>query len=410
MEEVSGNTASELLNLLIDGELESSKEVSLYASLTENDELRNELRELLAIRESIHKDTEAFTPPKSTKRAVLTAVGLTPGAVANAPITEVAIQAGFWSGFWTKVWVPVVSAVVATIITSLLFINFYDSGKYVSTPGNSIKKTPVAGSTEKPASDIQTQIVSSKENIQSIKKNRKFGFTNTSYIEPVPNVIYNEENTGGDNHPAQPIEIASLGTDSYKPKNMNYSGAMGIGIPIIALNPNQYASLNNGKLSDLDITLILRGISAKSYPTVYMPSQWNPVISNFSLGGYVTLVDGLDVGMEFGQENFGLVYFNYETNKIDKKNPYFYWAGIGMKGKVTKHIDILAGAKPFVQIFAGGTNIGPHLRMAGGLEYSWDSGLGFIMGIEGSSLFYNIQNKWKSTEKLGFTYGVLYSF
>ncbi|OGU12413.1 MAG: hypothetical protein A2X61_04635 [Ignavibacteria bacterium GWB2_35_12] len=410
MEEINGNTASELLNLLIDGELESSQEVSLYASLTENDELRNEMRELLAIRESIHKDTEAFTPPRTTKRAVLTAVGLTPGAVANAPITQVAIQAGFWSGFWAKVWVPVVSAVVATIITSLLFLNFYDTGKTVSSSGSVLKKIPVVSSSEKVAPEKPANILSTNGINKSIRKNRNIGITNASRVVPAPNVIYNEDYISSDNQTIQPIETASLGTEIYKTNSLNYSESRNIGIPVIALTPNQFSSLNRGKLSGLDITLILRGISAKSYPTVYMPSQWNPIISNFSLGGYVTLVDGLDVGMEAGLENFGLVYFNYETIRIDKKNPFLYWAGIGLKGQITKHIELLAGAKPYAQVFVGGTNIGPNIRMAGGLEYSWDNGLGFIIGIEGSSLFYNVQDNWYSTEKLGFTYGVLYSF
>ncbi|TAL67566.1 MAG: hypothetical protein EPN82_14020 [Bacteroidetes bacterium] len=408
MEETIGNTPSEMLNLLVDGELETSQEVSLYASLTESDELRNEMREILAIRESIRKDTEAFTPPRNARKSVLAAVGLAPGGVINAPITQVAVQTGFWGGFWGKIMMPVASAVVATIITSLMFMNFYKTGNNMTSTRSSLKNIPVVTSTENIANGEQTQNQKNNGIASPIKKSSHISSGIMPSIVPVPDaiIVENKDETALTNQ----IQTASLGTDLYKPGFLKYSNSGSNIIPVISMSPKQFESLSREKLSNLGITLVLRGIASRSFPTVELPSQANPLLRNVGLGGYVKLVDGLDVGLEIGQENYGLIYYNKEDGDYDNKNPILLWAGIGVKGKYNEHVDFLAGAKPFLQVFIGGTKIGPTGKIIGGLEYSWDSGLGFILGVEGSSLFYNQEQKWYSTEKLGFTYGMLYSF
>ena len=407
MEETIGNTPSEMLNLLVDGELETSQEVALYASLTENDELRNEMREILAIRESIRKDTEAFTPPRNSRKSVLAAVGLAPGGVINAPITQVAIQTGFWGGFWGKILMPVASAVVATIITSLMFMNYYKPGDKSAQTGNQMKNVPVVSSVGTSSNEIKSVNTNNNAVAPPARKTRNNLISNNNRIIPVPDVIIVENN---DMREPASVAYASLGTDLYRPAYLDYSNSVNNVIPVISVSPKQFETISQWKKPNLGITLMLRGIASRSFPTVELPSQSNPLLRNIALGGYVRLSDGLDVGFEIGQENFGLIYYDKTEGGIINKNPILGWVGLGIKGKITKPVDFLAGGKPYLQVFAGGTELGPTGKILCGLEYSWDDGLGFIIGMEGGSLFYNANKKWYSTEKFGFNYGMLYSF
>jgi hypothetical protein len=380
----------------------------------ESDELRNQMREHLAIRESIHKDTEAFTPPPASRKAVWAAIGLNPGAVANAPITQIAVQTGFWGGFWSKVWVPVVSAVVATLVTSLLFLNFYDTGGQSGQPVKSLNKIPVVSSNEniQPEKKIRNNNASANPSAPGVQR-KVFRINTAPVMTATDDNTISQEIVQGQTENINPIEIAQLDNSNMKFNMLTQSVVKNNNIPLVKSRPNKLLIVSPNKLSELDITLILRGISATSFPNVDAPpGGGKPVFSNFGIGGYVTVVDGLDVGLEVGQENFGQEFYNMSKGELQiiPQNPIIFWAGLNVKGKYVNGIDFLAGAKPYTQLFIGGTVLGPLAKLTGGLEYRWDNGFGILIGIEGGTLLYNNQGTWYSTEKLGFTYGMLYNF
>jgi len=50
MNDLNGETYSEKLSLMLDGELNPAQEVPLFAELASNDELRTEMREAISIK------------------------------------------------------------------------------------------------------------------------------------------------------------------------------------------------------------------------------------------------------------------------------------------------------------------------------------------------------------------------
>src|SRR5210317_832188 len=77
MEEYLNKSQSELLSQYLDNELDPAKEQELFSMLSENDALQSEMKEMLAIRETVQQDTEAYTPPQKSTKRIFAALGYT---------------------------------------------------------------------------------------------------------------------------------------------------------------------------------------------------------------------------------------------------------------------------------------------------------------------------------------------
>jgi len=214
MNTYNAQNPSEMLHLLFDGELDSSMETPLYASLVQNEDLRSELRELIAIRDSIRRDVEAYTPPFAATQGIFSKLGYTPPiipkAVNNAPF-------GFWGLMRQKLWNPAVTAFLASIITALLFLNFYqgnenDNTQLASSGIDKINKSSVipsgASSTETTVGNIN-QPVSEPTNV-IVKERIKYVYITKN--ESSPAAEQNQESVVIENEKTQSDE--SIGEDS----------------------------------------------------------------------------------------------------------------------------------------------------------------------------------------------------
>jgi hypothetical protein len=71
----------------LDGSLESSEEENLFLLLSNDDDLRSELKQQLAMKDAIKSDTKAFSPSAASTMAIFSALGfatpIAPEAAAN---------------------------------------------------------------------------------------------------------------------------------------------------------------------------------------------------------------------------------------------------------------------------------------------------------------------------------------
>lgn len=106
---------SELTHVFLDGEvLEQRDEAVLFEALASDEELRLELRDLLAIRAAVQSDTDAFGPPAETTRRLFAGLGIS-GAESSAA------SVGGGMGAWLRrLWIPLLAAVAASIVTGLV--------------------------------------------------------------------------------------------------------------------------------------------------------------------------------------------------------------------------------------------------------------------------------------------------
>jgi len=413
---------SEMLHLLVDGELDTSLETPLYSALLESDELRNELRELIALRESMRKDVEAFTPPVAATQNIFRQLGYTVPVPPVANI-ETAASAGFLTLLKQKLWNPVVTAISAAIITALLFLNLnINESNSVANAGFSgdldINNKIKISKTENIESEkIQLPIISSretepKEKIVYVNRNNDNNVKETAdKEEPINNDIYTQsehnDKTTEDAFTADFLNDINTSSYFYIPmKNLKLLSGNNKNSDIreFNLSNNIYQSSERRHA----LLLQVKAMSGTSFPSVDINTLSDKLISNFSIGAFIPIGKNYHFGFEVGQEPFSQIYDHIEDNKLYRieQNPVLWWIGAGLKISSDKHLDFLANAQPFLNLTIAGTKVGPYGKAIAGLQFISDNGFGITLGLEGSSLVYENQGRWYSTEKIGITYGM----
>jgi len=426
MSNILGNTPSEMLHLFVDGELNSSQEHILFSELSGSEELQVEMKDLLSIRDSVQNDIEAFTPPVEATQGVFSRLGFT--SPKNQPIpAPIPYTGGVFSNFIRKAWLPVAAALVASLGTFLLLQNnseqrpleaninipitkSVDNNDLAMNTGNKIGNPISDGANALSGFDFSNKAVrntSNKPINNTIRSNRSYMAPTNFAVQIIP--PKNKNNSNNDILSSQSSSLAMINYASpintnrinnnlhsdfpgYEPKNANYLPLSSIG-----------GSTKNG------LSLVMRGIHAESYPGSNLPSKAYPIFSNMSLGLHYQLSDNFQIGAEIGQEPFGQILRT--STDITYQNPMVFWGAASIKYEVGSHLFNLAGAEPFAQILLGGTEMGPLAKGIVGLQFvSDDWGFGMNFGIEGTTMLYNYNDKLYRTDKLGITYGIIYSF
>jgi len=414
---LTAETPSEMLHLLMDGELDSTQETTLYNALASSDELKNQMREIIAIRESVRNDIEAFSPTSTATKAVFASVGLTPFETVpvQAP-TIVQPVASYFSGLLSKMWAPVVSAIGASLITALLFMNYNKSAVNFNAANYYKDNVPVVSSygnnTEKNTGNL------SKNNIPKItnnvsntnrKTNNQLSGSNSQPNITEPAIAENVNDANVNDNTNNIAENHNLvGISQIVQSNNKMQGTAFLGTNVQAPSIPNTMNLSDTQSKELGYSFQLRGISGASFPSANLIPESNSMLSNIGIGLYTHLYKNMTIGMEIGQEPFGLwVFENGDINHgWNGKNHQITWFGPSLKGLAYDRLPWLGYGQPFYQFILGGTVIGPISKGIVGLQFNPYSGFGFQLGFESTILFYQYEGTWYTTKKLGITYGM----
>jgi hypothetical protein len=397
---------SERIIEYLDGELPISEESELFSALSQSEELRTEMREHLQISRSISKDTEALVPPPNALSAISSALGIGSGQPTEQPIGNAIVPK---SSLWQRFRLPMAFALVASLITftiTYFAMNSNDSQNILSS--KAIVQTPpviVASSGD------DTQPTAKDKHRRSLGSmtigNQRVKSSTEEYSNPSARTDNSELVTlNSANEVTTPINLNVLDKkqvqNSINPPNSNN---------------NYNFELTNEKGSiGRSSSLIIRGMSGRSFPNPDVETQNTLLFSNMSAGLYFTQWNNIKFGIEFGRESFGLRYKNIENNIAfyKEQKPTIYWAAVGFDYSLPYKIFNGYGfeIQPFVDILAGGSQIGgPLLKFITGLRLNPNTyGVGMFLGLEGSMLFYQNQSKFYLSRKLGLTYGLSINF
>jgi hypothetical protein len=174
----------ESLYLFMDGELDASLEESLFSELAYNTELRNEMKDLLFMRNAVKRDEVA--PPLFVKDRLITAVGLATatlgagsgaGTIAVSEFANGAMQ--WWNALWFKVAIPVVASLVGA--GAMWVYDKSDNNNANRENGNSRYASESALSTQNPdapsaesnsntqLSELRTRIAENERTISALQ-------------------------------------------------------------------------------------------------------------------------------------------------------------------------------------------------------------------------------------------------
>lgn len=412
MENLTGNTNSEMLHLYVDGELETSLEPGLFDELSVNENLRTEMRELMAIRNTVQSDSESFAPPLAAAGSVFNRVGLMPPIILPPPaaLQPAAVTGAVWLTLMRNLWAPAIVALVSIIGTGLILNNYYNNK--IDQLKASLPKTSSTEPQVKSNSNLNST------NFTEFKHESAKTRTIIKYVNTINTAPYCIDENNAESYKNIPVAnapvLAEYSLNKSNPYKSEIQSTSTYNINASLLTPD----VNNEKLmslirkTDSKYSLYIRGMSSKSYPDAEMPVGSDPLFANMSIGTYIHNNKNMQFGIELGQESYSQVYNNTENgeNYQYMQKPVVFWGALGAM-LISNRLDFLAGAQPYAHLMIGGSQLGPIGKGILGFQInSADLGFGILLGIEGSVLYYQNQKIWYSTRKLGFTFGTTIHF
>lgn len=398
----------QLINDLLDGELDSAGEATLFGQLANDSELRAEFMQQLLIRNAVQNDRATLVPPIPLTSAVFAGLGFAaPLAGAAATAGALSQTGGMFSTWLAKLGIPIVAALASAGITFAVL----SSGEQ-----------PLAGDGRAPSALVQEAGQNQAAGAASSE------MPSTVTVSPEPRVAERiveriierpspvderllRENEALRAQLAQ-VKSSSASSQQEEPSEMP--------LPIV---PSELRStIDVRRLDDARVlmqerltpiadplhvpafSLLVRGLSAQSPGLGVLPqTSWR---DNIGIAMLYRMTPTDAVGIEVGAESFPMV-FSGQRNQQQvqfEMQPLVTWAGITYR-HVFPEIGT-SGFSPFAQALVGGTEFGPIGRASAGIVYSPVGSLSFMFGIEGSALGFTHQRQWFTSTKYGFTYGV----
>lgn len=388
-QEFSQFSPSEMITLYMDGELPDALQPSLFAMLSEQAELRQEMQDHFTVRR--HMDTNLIAPPLELEESIMRRIGaVTVGASLNNPVTTgLATSATAWIG---KVVQPLMFVLLGATLSGMYFAFNTDKSEQIvemmkqeNAPIQQIMQSPVINATNNaqilkmPSKRIASLMpVSKNMNVASMIEDDKQINNSNAEVKPTPEIAQQTVNTA----PA----------DVIVPNNTQQ-----IDIPKKELQ----AIIDSEETSPFSLTL--RGFTTHSFVDQKVTPNFNPFINNVSVGFQYDLSKEDALFVEAGQESVVQRFTGIENNYTIQYDQTYHapWAMIGWQHR----FDGGNSFKPLIRVGGGAMETGPMARMTIGVEYDLTRNITLIGGIEGMSTFYSYKGQWFSTQKAGITYG-----
>ena len=388
-QEFSQFSPSEMITLYMDGELPDALQPSLFAMLSEQAELRQEMQDHFTVRR--HMDTNLIAPPLELEESIMRRIGaVTVGASLNNPVsTGLATSATAWFG---KVVQPLMFVLLGATLSGMYFAFNTDKSEQIvqmmkqeNAPIQQIMQSPVINATNNaqilnmPSKRIASSMpVTKNMNIASMIEDDEQINNSNAEVKPTPEIAQQTVNTS----PA----------DVIVPNNTQQ-----IDIPKKELQ----AIIDSEETSPFSLTL--RGFTTHSFVDQKVTPNFNPFINNVSAGFQYDLSKEDAVFVELGQESVVQRFTGIENNYTIQYDQTYHapWAMIGWQHRFHGGNSF----KPLIRVGGGAMETGPMARMTIGVEYDLTRNITLIGGIEGMSTFYSYKGQWFSTQKAGITYG-----
>lgn len=439
---------------LLDGTLESVREEAMFRELAVNEDLRNEFRQITAMRNAVQSDTAAFIPPAESTVAIFRRLGFVPPA---APPTGFMAKLATAAGQYSQAIISglTMSAITAAALLLLMphqpedvnKINTYGAGSTNSSSVSLDKSTLTAG---------EQAPQNSATNSTELRENSSYSTTNSHTSAPPREIIRYvyvnrpERNTVAQGNASatkdKAIDPSAANNSALDGSTANDNGAAintsEENTPIIAVAETRNApkiaasSLLSGSASDRRNPTLIPQFSSttpvlqdnsSSAPTFEIGirrldsrSVESPTISNLSqsVGNNMAATatwlvsDNWKIGLEVAREEF-FQRFEITENAPDTifLRRYEQYPSL-LSGGVTGQYTLVqwGDLSPFVQAGIGFSTIGPIGRLGIGMRYSPAAPLSFVVQLEASGLRYSEQGTTYYSGKYGFSYGINYSF
>lgn len=410
MKNINEHTTSELLTMMLDGELRGVHEAELFADLANSSELQSQMEHQLAVKEAVKSDVEAFTPPLEATNAIFSQLGYTlpPG---------VPYLASVWDKIFNrKVAVTAVLLIMGTF--AVASYSYFSSNDHNDSTLNSQKNVlAIADESNYPSVPTTYDPVASNlpnNNIKSIPISSSR--SSETFIKENSNqeILHQENNDIVADLSDKRVEkynnvfANSINTSNYYSNLMTFN-------QVEYLNNSQfeilrsrinYKSYNGNEINKLRFanSIYFRG-ALNSNATAF-----DGGLNNIVIGYFRNWKENFSFGVEFGKEEITRLFTDDFSNQLISADKNVIWGAITLKYEA-KSINF-AGVSPFAQARLGfGSDF--NLMMGFNTGAIWNIST-LPVSLSASYEFNNFQythiSQSYNFNKSGFNFGLHYNF
>jgi hypothetical protein len=434
----------------IDGALDSAREQELFDDLARHPELRSELRHYYAMGEAVRADREAFVPPAGVERALMSGLGIAPGAsigagIGGAAAVTTVAAAGLGSRFlFFRNYLPV----LASFLVGALFAG---AGVYIglneraisrvdarasrdtvyiqqsaaapslasAQPGEVAQGTP-APRTQSAAIAAPTRVRSAEPSIVRDRATRR----GAAVMEAQSPAVTERETSAPtvDAVASEPMrDLLAVDARTAPPAVMSARGEStseeaALRTPEITPLPlDRTIASRGGELGFLELR---RTVVARPYVTNNAREVTEGAFDEAAIAMYVRTGTSTLVGVEVGEGRYAqslVLPENYIANGRDysdvarvDQSPSVYWFGVGGRVEIG---EIMHGVNWWGQgTLAYGIGNGPIVNSRLGVSTEIATALTATGALETSTLFYTFEDQNLVTGKFGLTLGLQYGW
>ena len=403
----------EALYAFVDGELELGDEQRLFDALASHPELRTEMKDVLAIRNAVHRDV--LFPPASAETEILAATGL----VAPVGVGAVAVAA---SPTLLSRFLHTGGGILAGVIIAYFLFNTEDSsivngsdtksGNAQAGLGQGAQSTQLSdvqtGATPPPVAAapvrVETLYVRVKDkapkSVTSIADN---GNEAANAEQTNPNIT-NAAPNGGDFS-----GIASLRITTAPSLYMSSSSSLAPGGLFRDTRWSEASPLMAGVV-DAPYSIRMRSLPSSVGSDRRIPQSVNDaVLANAAVAFLYPVMHDVRVGAEVGFEAYHQVFTTLRDGRpveVDQ-TPVLAWFGGTAEWAPSEFDLLLTGLRPFASLTGGyALAQGPMGNIVVGLQYQPLGPLRMSAGYSYGMLGFRDTGNWFVSKKYGFTYAL----
>ncbi len=392
---------SDKINMLFefaDGTLDPSKEDQLFLMLSSDDELRQQFKSHIGIKNSVRTGTGNVLVPGASKAAVFAGLGLDLPQSANT--TEPPSNKLFYT-----------AAGVSLLLTAFLLL-FQYNGNNEKRQLHIAKFDIMKNVTQIIPTDINRlniPSVSSKEiNTQRADVHNTIGIKYANINAEGINLNNADIEEGAEETSKNTIILELSAADFNSPVASIVPELLPANS--ILSNTDEYKSLFNTLAVDNNygLSVEFRNSRYSSIKTATIsPKEYSPV-NNMAIAVSYSLNNNFSIGLDIRQETFFLQYRGTKDSKqfIYEQQPNFTTFTSTLKYSLNE----INNWRPFAQVSLGINNLGFVSRAMLGTEYSVLDNFSLILGVDFNNLTYSYQKNYFNSSKIGLNYGLIYSF
>lgn len=420
-----------LIHDYLEGELDSADQEMLFAELNSSSMMREELDYQMKLNKIIEMDRNVSSTPTELTAALFNKLNYSIPLANNAKLISTK-RSYFWRYAVAMLLLLFISIpagimvydkyqnneeIVGTSNSANSEINFAvdqknNVEKFANVASSNVTNANANNSNQLNNSEIRsgnsTGNLISAENSNSNKGNysnvmNKNDFQNTSY-----NSIAQEDATLRNSF--------TQVNNSYPENNLNqYWAINSIENSNIANNSNSIGMSLSPIIDDL-LSLLSDdnfeiNINIKNNINNYPPSSLNVtsnVYDNMGLSLWYNFDKGLDAGLELGRVSFSQS-FTTSDGLIYNQIPTLNYIGLGIRYSAYQ-LELPLESVPYFQFNAAASTIGPIFNIQSGLNIASYSKVSIRLGVEYSSLLYNVNSNIYNSSKVNLIGGIVYSF